>query len=82
MYKGLIDTLAFTYGFIARGRERMTDADRRAVANGAHSLVRCAPAVLGGEDESAQDRANLQLARRMDDHIEDSVVFLQHLEIV
>ena len=23
-----------------------------------------------------------ELARRMDDHIEDSVVFLQHLEIV
>ena len=82
MYKGLIENLAFVYGFIARGRERMTDEDRRAVAAGSHTLVKCAPAVLGGEDESAQDRADLQLARRMDDHIEDSVVFLQHLEIV
>lgn len=82
MYKGLIENLTFVYSFIARGRERMTDADRRAVANGAHSLVRCAPDVLGGEDESAQDRADLQMARKIDDHIEDSVVFLQHLEIV
>ena len=82
MYKGLIDNLAFVYGFIARGREKMTDQDRRAVANGSHALVRCAPAVLGGDDETAQDRADLQLARRMDEHIEDSVVFLEHLEIV
>ena len=82
MYKGLIENLTFVYGFIARGREKMTDADRRAVANGAHTLVGCAPDVLGGEDESAQDRADLKLARKIDDHIEDSVVFLQHLEIV
>ena len=82
MYKGLIDTLAFTYGFIARGREKMTDQQRRELAVGAHTLVSCAPAVLGGEDESAQDRADLQMARKIDDHIEDSVVFLQHLEIV
>ena len=82
MYKGLIDTLAFTYGFIARGREKMTDQQRRELAVGAHTLVNCAPDVLGGEDESAQDRADLQMARKIDDHIEDSVVFLQHLEIV
>lgn len=82
MYKGLIDNLAFMYGFIARGREKMTDADRRGVANGCHTLVKCAPVVLGREDETAQDRADLELARRMDDHIEDSVVFLQSLEIV
>lgn len=82
MYKGLIENLTFVYGYIARGREWMTDTDRRAVANGAHTLVRCAPNVLRRDDETAQDRADLQLARKIDDHIEDSVVFLQHLEIV
>lgn len=82
MYKGLIENLTFVYSFIARGRASMTNADRRQLANGAHTLVRCAPDVLGGEDESAQDRADLQMARKIDDHIEDSVVFLQHLEIV
>lgn len=82
MYKGLIEHLTFVYGFIARGREKMTDQQRRAVANGTHTLVQCAPDVLGGEEESAQDRADLKLARKIDDHIEDSVVFLQHLEIV
>ena len=82
MYKGLIENLAFVYGFIARGRERMTDEDRRAVAAGSHTLVKCAPAVLGGEDERAQDRADLAEARKMDSHIEEMVVFLEHLEIV
>lgn len=82
MYKGLIDNLAFVYGFIARGRERMTNEERRVVANGAHMLVSKAKDVLGREDETAQDRADLEMARRMDDHIDDSVVFLQHLEIV
>ena len=82
MYKGLIENLAFVYGYIARGREKMTDEERRAVANGTHTLVYKAKDVLGREDETAQDRADLELARRMDDHIEDSVVFLQHLEIV
>ena len=82
MYKGLIENLAFVYGYIARGREKMTDQQRREVAVGAHVLVQCAPDVLGREDETAQDRADLELARKMDDHIEDSVVFLEHLEIV
>lgn len=81
MYKGLIDNLAFVYGYIARGREKMTDEDRRAIAEGSHTMVRKARDVLGGDSETAQDRADLELARRMDDHIEDSVVFLQHLEI-
>ena len=82
MYKGMIDALAFMYGYIARGREKMTDEERRAVANGAHTLVFKAQLVLGRDDDTAQDRADLELARRMDDHIEDSVVFLEHLEIV
>ena len=82
MYKGPIENLTFVYSFIARGREKMTDQQRRELAVGAHTLVSCAPDVLGGEDESAQDRADLQMARKIDDHIEDSVVFLQHLEIV
>ena len=82
MYRELIGHLAFVYGFIARGREKMTDDERRAVANGSHTMVAKARDVLGREDETAQDRADLELARRMDDHIEDSVVFLQHLEII
>lgn len=82
MYKGLIDNLAFVYGFIAKGRERMTDADRRDVAEGCHTLVKCAPAVLGGEDERAEDRADLAVAQKVDVDIEGMTVFLMSQEIV
>ena len=82
MYKELIASLTFVYGYIARGREQMTDWERQVIANGAHTMVKHAPAVLGGDKETAQDRADLEVARKVDAHIEDSVVFLQHLEIV
>lgn len=82
MYKGLIDNLAFVYGFICKGRGKVPEMDLRSVADGAHTLVKHAPAVLGGEDEQADDRADLALAGEMDRHIEEAVVFLEHLEIV
>ena len=82
MYKGLIDNLAFVYSFICKGRGKVPQDDLRAVANGAHTLVRHAPAVLGGEDEQAEDRKDLSLAGKMDEHIEEAVVFLASLEIV
>lgn len=82
MYKGLIDNLAFVYGFVCKGRGKVPEADLRSVAEGAHTLVRHAPAVLGGEDEQADDRKDLALAGEMDRHIEEAVVFLTHMEIV
>jgi len=81
MYKGLIDNLAFVYSFVCKGRGKVPAEDMRSVAEGAHTLVRHAPAVLGGEDERPDDRADLAEAMRMNEHIEDMVVFLQHLEI-
>ena len=82
MYKGLVDNLTFVYAFLAKGRGKLGHEDVRARANGAHTLTRTAPAVLGGEDERADDRADLALAGEMDRHIEEAVVFLEHLEIV
>ena len=82
MYKGLIDNLAFVYAFICKGRGKVPQDDLRAVADGAHTLVRHAPAVLGGEDEQDEDRKDLSLAGKMDEHIEEAVVFLASLEIV
>lgn len=81
MYKGLIDNLAFVYGFICKGRGKVPQEDLQAVANGAHTIVQHAPAVLGGEDEKEEDRKDLALAGKMDHHIEDAVLFLQSLEI-
>ena len=82
MYKGLIDNLAFVYGFICKGRGKLGQEDMQSLANGAHTLVKHAPAVLGGEDELAEDRADLAEARKMDEHIEEMYVFLSSLEIV
>lgn len=81
MYKGLIENLAFVYGFVCRGRGKMGTEDMRALSRGADTLVRNAPAVLGREDESADDRADLAEAGKMAGHIDEMVVFLEHLEI-
>ena len=81
MYKGLIDNLAFVYGFIHKGRGKLGEEDLRAVANGTHTIVQHAPAVLGGEDETGEDRKDLALAGKMDQQIEEAATFLMGLEI-
>ena len=53
-----------------------------ALANGAHTLTLTAPAVLGGEDERAEDRADLAVAQKVDVDIEGMTVFLMSQEIV
>ncbi len=82
MYKGLVDNLAFVYSFICKGRGKIPQEDLQAVAAGAHTIMKNAPAVLGGEEEKDEDRKDLALAGKMDYHIEDAVIFLQSLEIV
>jgi hypothetical protein len=82
MYKGLVDNLAFMYGFITRGRGKIAEDDMRKMATGAHVMVKNAPAVLGGEDQRPEDLADLKEAQKMDEHIEEMVIFLMSLEIV
>ena len=82
MYKELIDTLANMYGFVCRGRGKVPQAGLQQIASGAHTMVQYAPAVLGGENEEDEDRNDLALAEKMDDHISDAVAFLNSLEIV
>jgi hypothetical protein len=82
MYKEMIGTLAFVYGFICRGRGKLGKDALQAVANGAHVVVAHAPAVLGSEDEQDEDRKDLALAEKMDEQIEEAATFLMHLEIV
>lgn len=82
MYKGLIDNLAFMYGYITRGRGKIAEDDMRKLATGAHVMVKNAPAVLGNEDERDDDRKDLALARKMDEQIEEATIFLLSLEIV
>ena len=82
MYRGLIDNLAFVYGFICKGRGKLNEKDMRAVVNGAHTIVANAPAVLGAEEATKEDGKDLQLALKMDQQIEEAAVFLTSLEII
>lgn len=80
MYKELISHLAFVYGFVCKGRGKVATGDLRAIADGTHAVVRNAPAVLGGEDEQEEDRKDLALAGKMDEQVEEAMVFLMNLE--
>ena len=83
MYRGLIDHLAFVYGFICKGRGRVAEEDLQGLADGTHLVVKNAPAVLGGENtETPDDRADLAEARKMDQHIAEMVSFLTTMEII
>lgn len=82
MYRELISHLAFVYGFVCKGRGKVAPAEIRAITDGTHAVVRNAPAVLGGEDETGEDRKDLALAGKMDQQIEEAATFLMGLEIV
>lgn len=81
MYKGLIDNLAFVYGYVCKARGKVAAEDMRTISRSAGVMVEHAPAVLGRDDESADDRADLAEAGKMACHIDEMVVFLEHLEI-
>jgi hypothetical protein len=81
MYRGLIDYLAFTYGFICKGRGRADEKDLRGIADGAHLVTKNAPAVLGTENQTSDDKKDLAMAVEMDKHIEEAITFLMNLEI-
>ncbi|MBO7663068.1 MAG: hypothetical protein J6U01_06835 [Clostridia bacterium] len=82
MYRGLIDNLAFVYGFLYKGRGKIPADGMRAIAEGAHTLAAHAPAVLGTGEETRDDLADLAAARKMDAQIEEATVFLTSMEIV
>ena len=82
MYKGLINHLAFVYGFVCKGRGKISTDDMRKITDGTHTIVKTAPAVLGIEEATEDDKKDLQLALNMDRQIEEATIFLINLEIV
>ena len=83
MYRELIGTLTYMYSVICRGKGRLPDSDLRHIAEGAHSLTAAAPAVETlTREETKNDKAYLKEAEKIDQQIEEMVVFLQTLEIV
>lgn len=83
MYRGLIDHLAFVYGYICKGRGKLSPEAMTAISQGAHTLTANAPAVLGdgAQPETDEDRKDLAEAQKMDVHIDEMVVFLSSMEI-
>lgn len=83
MYRDLIHSLTYMYGIMCRGKGHLPDGDLRHIADGAHSLTASAPAVETlTKQETANDKAYLQEARKIDEQIEEMAVFLMSLEIV
>lgn len=83
MYRELISTLTYMYSVMCRGKGRLPDSDLRHIADGAHSLTVSAPAVeVLTREETENDRQYLREAQKIDQQIEEMVVFLMSLEIV
>ena len=83
MYRELIHSLTYMYSVVCRGKGRLKDSDLRHIADGAHSLTASAPAVETlTREETANDKAYLKEAQKIDEQIEEMMVFLMSLEIV
>jgi len=84
MYQNLISSLTYMYSVICRSKGRVKDSDLRHIAEGAHSLTVTAPIAesLNGREETANDKAYLLEAQKIDEQIEEITVFLMSLEIV
>lgn len=83
MYRDLIHSLTYMYSIICRGKGTLPDSDLRHIANGAHNVTNSAPVVETiSKSETANDKAQLAEARKIDEQIEEMAVFLMSLEIV
>lgn len=84
MYRELINTLCYMHGILCRGKGILRDSDLQGIAEGAHNLTRTAPIVErgNGRKETTNDLAYLEEATKIDDQIEEMMIFLQSLEIV
>lgn len=84
MYRELISSLTYMYSVICRSKGRAKDSDLRCIADGAHSLTATAPVAeqLSGREETANDKAYLREAQKIDEQIEEITIFLLSLEIV
>ena len=83
MYRELIHSLTYMYSVICRGKGSVPDSHLRCIAEGAHSLTVSAPTVeTVAREETANDKAYLQEAIKIDSQIEEMCTFLMSLEIV
>lgn len=84
MYKNLIHSLSYMHSLICRGKGVVSDKALMEIAQGAHVMTQTAPVIeqSNGALETANDKAYLQEARKLDEQIEEMTIFLLNLEIV
>lgn len=84
MYKGLLKTLTYMYQYITLGRDQLRPDQVNAIAAGGRAMVETAPQVLEPEDgdDANKNRLDLTQAEIVEQHIEEMVVWMTHLEIV
>lgn len=84
MYKGLLKTLTYLYQYITLGRDQLRPDQMNSIAASGRVLVETAPRVLEPEegDDLEKNQLDLQQAEIVDQHIEEMVVWMTHLEIV
>ena len=84
MYRELIGSLTYMYSIICRGKGIIKDQQLTNIAVGAHSLTdaTCQIAEKNPENLTNNDRAYLKEAEKIDDQIEEMLMFLNSLEIV
>ena len=82
MYKELISHLAFVYGFVCKGRGMMDKGDMEKISDGAHVMVKNAPAVMASGETSKQDARDLGECDKILEHIDEMIVYLNFTEIV
>ena len=83
MFRGLIDYLTFTYGFIAKARGRVHETEIESVRDGARVVARNADTVIGADQiKSAEDEKDLKEAELILRHIEELTVYQMSMEIV
>ena len=84
MYKGLLRTLAYMYQFISLGRGKLTAQELAEGTGWARVLAGKAPGVIEPEtgDDPAETKLDLAQAEIIEQHMEELVAWITHLEIV
>ena len=84
MYRGLLKTLTYLYQYITLGRDQLRPDQMNSIAASGRVLVETAPQVLEPDegDDTNKNRLDLEQAEIVEQHMEEMVVWMTHLEIV
>lgn len=83
MGRGLIDYLTYAYGYLCKGRGRLSAEQIRAIQQGAETVTRTAPVVLADDAPAGKElKLDLEEAVMINQHIEECTQWLLSLEVL